>query len=83
MNLRSADRSSFCKTMATAKISTKFQVVIPREVREQAGITSGQVVEVLVKDGVITLVPHRPLRELRGALRGADPTGLRDESDRL
>ena len=82
MNLRSYDRSLDGNTMATAKISTKFQVVIPREIREQAGITSGQTVEVLVKDGVITLVPHRPLSELRGALRGADTSGLRDKSDR-
>jgi AbrB family looped-hinge helix DNA binding protein len=69
--------------MARATISTKFQVVIPREIREQAGITSGQTVEVLVKDGVITLVPHRPLAELRGALRGADTSELRDKSERL
>ncbi len=69
--------------MGTVTISPKFQVVIPREIREQAGITSGQTVEVLVKDGIITLVPHRPLGELRGALRGADDSGLRDRADRL
>ncbi len=69
--------------MASAKISTKFQVVIPREIREQAGIVSGQRVEVLAKDGIITLVPQRPLAELRGMLRGADPTSVRDKSDRL
>ncbi len=69
--------------MATAKISTKFQIVIPKSVRERAGIRSGQVMEVLVKDGIITLVPDRPLSELRGLLRGADPEGLRDKDDRL
>ena len=69
--------------MASAKISTKYQVVIPREIREQAGIECGQRVEVLVKDGVITLVPQRPLAELRGTLRGANTDGIRDKSDRL
>ncbi len=69
--------------MASAKISTKYQVVIPREIREQAGIECGQRVEVLAKDGVITLVPQRPLSELRGLLQGADTEGIRDKSDRL
>ena len=69
--------------MASAKISTKFQVVIPREVRERAGIESGQRVEVLAKGGVITLVPQRPIVALRGLLEGADATEVRDKSDRL
>ena len=69
--------------MATAKISTKFQVVIPREIREQAGIESGQRVEVIAKDGVITLVPIRPIDDVRGLLAGASTSGLRDKTDRL
>ena len=83
MNLRFAHRYLVGKTVATATISTKFQVVIPREIREQAGIVSGTKVEVLVRDGVITLVPHRPLAELRGMLRGASTEGVRDKSERL
>lgn len=69
--------------MASARISTKYQVVIPKEIREQAGIECGQRVEVLAKDGVITLVPQRPLADLRGLLRGARTDGIRDKSDRL
>ncbi len=69
--------------MATAKISSKFQVVIPKEVREEAGIQLGQTVEVLVKDGIITLVPDRPVAALRGLLRGADTEGVREKKDRL
>ena len=68
---------------ASAKISTKYQVVIPRDIREQAGIECGQRVEVLAKDGIITLVPQRPLAELRGLLKGARTAGLRDKKDRL
>jgi len=69
--------------MATAKISSKFQVVIPKEIREEAGIEVGRTVEVLVKEGIITLVPDRPLAQLRGLLRGADTRGVREKKDRL
>lgn len=70
------------KLMATAKISSKYQVVIPKAVRERAGIRSGQSVEVLLKDGIICLVPDRPLEELRGLLRGVATDGYRDKEDR-
>lgn len=69
--------------MAQAKISTKYQVVIPKEVREQVSIRAGQVVQVVAKGGVITLVPDEPLSALRGFLRGMSTEGVREKEDRL
>jgi AbrB family looped-hinge helix DNA binding protein len=69
--------------MPQATISPKYQIVIPREVRAEVPLQSGQVVQVLVKNGVITLVPDRPLSSLRGFLKGMKTTALREKKDRL
>jgi AbrB family looped-hinge helix DNA binding protein len=69
--------------MAQTVVSSKFQVVIPREVRTQLDLEKGQILQVVARDGVIVLVPDRPLAELRGFLKGLDASGLRDEDDRL
>lgn len=68
--------------MAQATVSTKYQVVIPKSVREEVRLASGQVVQVIAKGGVITLVPDRPLEALRGFVEGIATEGYRDESDR-
>jgi AbrB family looped-hinge helix DNA binding protein len=64
--------------MASVKVSPKFQVVIPREVRESMGLYAGQEVEVLVYDGQIRLIPIRPMKEMRGFVRGIDTTVERE-----
>ncbi len=69
--------------MPQSTISPKYQIVIPKEIREEVHLQSGQVVQVLVKNGVITLVPDRPLSSLRGFLKGMKTTGFRDKEDRL
>ncbi len=69
--------------MATATVSSKYQVVIPKEIRQEISIRQGQVVQVIAKGGVITLVPDRPLSDLRGSLRGSDTSGVREKTDRL
>jgi len=69
--------------MPQTVISSKYQVVIPKEVREQIDLEKGQILQVVVRNGVITLVPDRPLSELRGFVKGIDDTGLRDKEDRL
>jgi len=60
--------------MPTVKISPKFQVVIPRQVRERLQLKVGQQVEVLLYDNRIELVPVKPIRQLRGFLSGIDTT---------
>jgi len=67
--------------MSSVKVSPKFQIVIPRDVREPLGLYPGQEVEVVLHDGRITLIPVRPIRELRGFLRGMD-TDIERDADR-
>ena len=52
--------------MARAIVSAKFQVVIPKDIREQTGLRKGQALQVISKGGVISLVPERPLSDLEG-----------------
>lgn len=69
--------------MATTTISSKFQIVIPKEVRDKLHLTPSQRLQVVEKGGVITLVPEVPLKSLRGALKGMSKSDLREKKDRL
>jgi AbrB family looped-hinge helix DNA binding protein len=69
--------------MATTTISTKFQIVIPKEVREKLHLSPQQRLQIVEKGGVITLVPEVPLKSLKGALKGMSTTDLREKKDRL
>ena len=69
--------------MSTVKVSSKYQVVIPRDVREIAEIKPGTKVDVQVRAGEIVLVPVRPMKEMRGFLRGIDTTIEREPDRRL
>lgn len=68
--------------METVKVSTKFQIVIPRSVREAMDIRPGQEMQVVLYDGRIELLPVRDVRSLRGFLRGID-TSVEREDDRV
>ena len=67
--------------MTTVTVSPKFQVVIPRDVREALGISAGQKIQVIALGDRIEFVPVRPAKELRGFTRGID-TSVRREKDR-
>ena len=69
--------------MARTVVSTKFQVVIPKDIREETHLRKGQTFQVISKGGVISLVPERPLSELKGFARRARSTGFREKRDRL
>ncbi|MBA2691232.1 MAG: AbrB/MazE/SpoVT family DNA-binding domain-containing protein [Rubrobacter sp.] len=69
--------------METVKVSPKYQVVIPKAVRESAGITPGQEVAVFNYRGRIEVVPMRSVREMRGFLRGMDSEIKREEDREL
>ena len=69
--------------MKTVSLSTKYQLVIPREVRERLGLRPGARITVVEKGGVVFLIPARPVRAHRGLARGARPRGLREKKDRL
>jgi AbrB family looped-hinge helix DNA binding protein len=67
--------------MNTVIVSEKYQVVIPKEIREQAGIKPGMKVEVLRYENRIELVPIQPLISLKGIYKGID-TDIEREPDR-
>jgi len=59
-------------------ISPKYQVVIPRAVREQLNLAPGQKMQALAYDDRVELIPLRPAAALRGFLKGIDTTVERD-----
>lgn len=69
--------------MARTKVSSKYQVVIPKEVRIRAGVRPGQEFQVIAKGDVIALVPERPLSSMRGFVRGLKTSGFREKKDRV
>jgi len=69
--------------MARTRVSPKFQVVIPKEVREGMDLRVGQELQVVSKGGVITLVPERRLSSLRGFAKGIRTDNLREKKGRV
>jgi len=69
--------------MNTVTLSSKYQLVIPRPVRERLGLEPGAKLTVIEKGGILYLVPEQPLAEMRGIARGTRRKGLREKKDRL
>ncbi len=69
--------------MGVVTLSSKYQIVIPREIRERLRLRPGQRLLIIEKDGVIHLIPQRPIREMRGFIKGLNTEGLREEGDRI
>ena len=69
--------------MPNVTLSSKYQIVIPKEIRRQLKLKSGQKMTILVKEGIISLVPDHPLKEFKGYLRGMNTEELREEKDRI
>jgi len=67
--------------METVTLSEKYQVVIPKRVREAIGLLPGARLEVIEYGDRIELIPVGPVRRLRGFLPGLD-TGIEREGDR-
>jgi AbrB family looped-hinge helix DNA binding protein len=68
--------------MTAVTVSPKYQVVIPKDVRESMGIYSGQKIQVLTYKNRIELIPIKPMKEMRGFLKGID-TKVDREKGRL
>jgi AbrB family looped-hinge helix DNA binding protein len=68
--------------VGTVTISPKFQVVIPKAIREELGLLPGQKVQAIVYGERIELIPVRPIKEMRGFLKGIKTT-IDREADRL
>ena len=63
-------------------ISSKYQVVIPKQVREHLNLKPKQKMTVIEKDKMLILVPQASLEELRGIAAGAMTDNYRDKQDR-
>jgi AbrB family looped-hinge helix DNA binding protein len=68
--------------MITVSVSPKYQVVIPKAVREALDIQPGQKVQVIRYQNRIELIPIRSIKEARGFLKGLDTT-IEREADRI
>ena len=68
--------------MNAVTVSPKYQVVIPREIRERMHIQPGEKLQVISFDDRIELVPIRPMRKMRGFLKGFNSNFKRDKRDR-
>ncbi|UCF30713.1 MAG: AbrB/MazE/SpoVT family DNA-binding domain-containing protein [bacterium] len=64
-------------------ISSKFQVVIPRDIRKKLGLKPKQKLLVMAKAGILYMIPQRPLGELKGAAESAPINGYREKGDRF
>jgi len=68
--------------MLSVKVSPKFQVVIPKEIRESLQVFPGQRMQVVQYENRIELIPEKNISELEGFLKGINTTFDR-EKDRL
>lgn len=68
--------------MTTVKISPKFQVVIPRDVRVALRLIPGQRLQVVAYGNRIELIPEKRLSKMQGFLKGID-TRIDREEDRV
>jgi AbrB family looped-hinge helix DNA binding protein len=65
--------------VAEVTVSPKFQVVIPKEIRESMGIVSGQKVRMIKYKNRIELIPLKSMSEMKGFLKGIDTEVHRDD----
>lgn len=63
----------------TITISSKFQIVIPKAIRELLRLRPGQKLQAIPLGDRIELIPVRRLRDMRGFLSGIDTDVPRDE----
>ena len=68
--------------MAAVTVSPKFQVVIPKEIRQRFGLLPGQRIQLVVYGDRIELIPVMPAKRMRGFLKGID-TRVPREGDRV
>jgi len=69
--------------MDTVTISSKYQVVIPRAIREKWNVKPGQKVRFIIYGNRLEIVPVRDIKSARGFLKGMSSTIDRDEEDRV
>lgn len=68
--------------MQSVTVSPKYQVVIPKSIRETLQLRPGQKMQVIEFEGRIELIPEVDIKQLHGFLKGIN-TELKREDDRL
>ena len=68
--------------MSAAKVSSKYQIAIPKEVQESMHIQPGQQFEFIPMGAILQLAPKITVNKLRGIARGANPAHYRNRKDR-
>jgi AbrB family looped-hinge helix DNA binding protein len=69
--------------MITSTVSSKYQIVIPQQMRESLKINAGQKIQLIQILDRIEIVSIKPISEMRGFLKGMNSDFIRDESDRF
>lgn len=67
--------------MEAVTISSKYQVVIPREVREKFNLKPGHKIMFIPYDNTLRVVVVQPMEQMRGILKGMNTDGIREEVD--
>jgi AbrB family looped-hinge helix DNA binding protein len=67
--------------METVTISSKYQVVIPREIRQQFNLKPGQKIMFIGYNDTLRVVVVEPIEKARGMLKGISSEGIREETD--
>ena len=68
--------------MFTITVSPKYQIVIPKKVREKLKIQPGQKLQIIQYLDRLEIIPTKNMKDMRGFLKGMDTEINRDE-DRL
>ena len=68
--------------MTTVTVSPKYQVVIPKDIRNKIELKPGQKFQVLNYGDRIEFVPIKNIKKLKGFLKGIDTT-IEREKDRI
>ena len=68
--------------MQTVTVSSKYQVVIPKEIRDTIGLQVGTTLEVIPYGTRIELVPVHPMKDLKGMFKGIN-TEIERDNDRI
>lgn len=68
--------------MESLTISPKFQVVIPKSIRNSLNLVAGQKIQAVLYDNRVELIPVLPMQSMRGFLKGID-SNIERENDRV
>jgi AbrB family looped-hinge helix DNA binding protein len=65
--------------MTTVTVSPKFQIVIPKTIRQAMKLKAGTKMEMILYGNRIELIPIKPIKQLKGSLKGIDTTIIREK----